>query len=204
MEIALIQRFVLLLGHPTYAMTVVVFLMLLSGGAGSVASKNWLRKTLSVQAVPGEIVGTVTLYVLFLHTLPGFLVALPFTAKLMLTGALLVPPGLLMGMPFPIGLREIATVGNGLTAETSEKFTAPVARNSAIEWVWPLNAASSVLGLVLTIVVALHFELDATLGGTAGVYFAAAVLNLRWQRKRWDRGLSRRDSCWTGRSSVDI
>jgi len=34
-EIAFIQRFVLFLGHPTYALTVVIFLMLLSSGAGS-------------------------------------------------------------------------------------------------------------------------------------------------------------------------
>ena len=37
-EITLIQRLVLFLGHPIYAMTVVVFLMLLSSGAGSMAS----------------------------------------------------------------------------------------------------------------------------------------------------------------------
>ena len=41
-EIAFIQRFVLFLGHPTYALTVVVFLMLLSSGAGSVVSRRWI------------------------------------------------------------------------------------------------------------------------------------------------------------------
>src|SRR5213075_3080162 len=40
-EIAFIQRFVLFLGHPTYALTVVVFLLLLSSGIGSVVSRNW-------------------------------------------------------------------------------------------------------------------------------------------------------------------
>src|ERR1022692_1560833 len=33
-EIAFIQRFVLFLGHPTYALTVVIFLLMLSSGAG--------------------------------------------------------------------------------------------------------------------------------------------------------------------------
>src|SRR4029450_1509176 len=42
-EIAFIQRFVLFLGHPTYALTVVIFLMLLSSGAGSLLSRRWLR-----------------------------------------------------------------------------------------------------------------------------------------------------------------
>ena len=40
-EIAFIQRFVLFLGNPTYALTVVVFLMLLSSGLGSVLSRRW-------------------------------------------------------------------------------------------------------------------------------------------------------------------
>ena len=44
-EIAFIQRFVLFLGHPVYALTVVVFLLLLSSGAGSMVSAagGWLR-----------------------------------------------------------------------------------------------------------------------------------------------------------------
>ena len=45
LKIALIQRFVLFLGHPTYALTVVVFLMLLSSGIGSFASRR--RRTRS-------------------------------------------------------------------------------------------------------------------------------------------------------------
>src|SRR5207249_710138 len=43
-EIAFIQRFVLFLGHPTYALTVVIFLLLLSSGAGSLVSRRWLKE----------------------------------------------------------------------------------------------------------------------------------------------------------------
>jgi hypothetical protein len=44
-EIAFIQRFVLFLGHPTYALTVVIFLLMLSSGAGSLCSRRWLPRT---------------------------------------------------------------------------------------------------------------------------------------------------------------
>ena len=44
-EIAFIQRFVLFLGHPTYALTVVIFLLMLSSGAGSLLSRRWLTRT---------------------------------------------------------------------------------------------------------------------------------------------------------------
>jgi hypothetical protein len=181
-EIALIQRFVLFLGHPTYAMTVVVFLMMLSGGAGSVASKYWLNGILKIQAVLGAIIGLVMLYVLLLHSVLGTLVALPFAGKLLLSGVLLVPLGFLMGMPFPTGLRQIAIEEGILQPESS-----PAAARSTIEWAWALNAASSVLGSALAIVIALHFGLDATLGSAAGAYLAAAALTLPRQKSRIDQ-----------------
>src|SRR5262249_1346520 len=43
-EIVFIQRFVLFLGHPTYALTVVIFLLMLSSGAGSLCSRIWLPR----------------------------------------------------------------------------------------------------------------------------------------------------------------
>ena len=39
-QVALIQNFVLLLGHPTYALTVIVFSMLISSGVGSFFSRR--------------------------------------------------------------------------------------------------------------------------------------------------------------------
>jgi hypothetical protein len=180
-EIALIQRFVLFLGHPTYAMTVVVFLMLLSGGAGSFASKYWLKETLRVRAVLGAIVGLVTLYAFLLHTVLGALVALPFVEKVALSAMLLVPLGFLMGMPFPAGLREIAGQDGAFSKESTAR------ESDTIEWAWAMNAASGVLGSVLAIVLALHFGLNATMGCAAGTYLAAAALTLLWQRPRVNR-----------------
>ena len=42
-EVALIQKFVLFLGHPTYALTVVIFSLLVSSGVGSFASRRVIR-----------------------------------------------------------------------------------------------------------------------------------------------------------------
>ncbi len=173
-EIALIQRFVLFLGHPTYAMTVVVFLMLLSGGMGSFASKYWLNGRLRVRAVLGAIILLVTVYSFLLQNVLGALVGLPFPEKLLLCAMLLVPLGFLMGMPFPAGLREIAGQYRAISGESA------ATDDSTIEWAWAMNAASSVLGSVLAIVLALHFGLNATLGFAAGTYFAAAALTLLW------------------------
>src|SRR5215469_10846685 len=55
-EIAFIQRFVLFLGHPTYALTVVIFLMLLSSGGGSLVSRRWRLRTRHFYLLRGVLV----------------------------------------------------------------------------------------------------------------------------------------------------
>src|SRR5207302_7919967 len=108
-EIAFIQRFVLFLGHPTYALTVVIFLMLLSSGAGSLASRKWLSDPARIRLPLVLIAAIVVVYVVFLPKLLIALVGLPFIAKLAVSGTLLGPLGFAMGMPFPTGLRWLAS-----------------------------------------------------------------------------------------------
>lgn len=172
-EIALIQRFVLFLGHPTYALTVVVFLMLLASGTGSALSRRLLVRTRLVRPVLGAIALLVVAYIFTLPHLLGALIGLPFPAKLVISGVLLAPLGFIMGMPFPTGLRQIA-------GETLPAASPAQANLSAIEWAWAMNAASSVLGSVLAMVVAIELGLSAALAGGAAAYVAAMLLTFTW------------------------
>jgi len=156
-EISLIQRFVLFLGHPTYALTVVVFLLLLSSGAGSVVSR---RPSIGILAA--AIAGLILLWVFLLPALLSAAVGLSFPIKLLISAAVLVPLGFLMGMPFPTGLK--------LLAEN---------RSATVEWAWAMNAAASVLGSVTAIVIAIHFGLTITLSCAALAYGMAGM----WSRK---------------------
>jgi hypothetical protein len=160
-EIAFIQRFVLFLGHPTYALTVVVFLLLLSSGAGSLLSRRWLHETQRAWLPLLIIVAVLLLYVFVLPTILNALVGLPFVGKLAISAILLAPLGLAMGMPFPTGLRALAAIGSG---------------DSSIEWAWAMNAASSVLGSVLAMVIAIQFGLNVTLACGAAAYLISAGL----------------------------
>ena len=108
--------------------------------------------------VLGLIAGLVLLNVVLLPRLLPAGVGLPFPVKLLISGGILLPLGFLMGMPFPTGLRRVATV----------------------EWAWALNAAASVLGSVLAMVIAIHFGLTITLLCAAAAYLLAAF---------WSRGL---------------
>ena len=175
-EIAFIQRFVLFLGHPTYALTVVIFLLLLASGAGSLFSRLWLAQTERAWLPLILIVATVLIYVFFLPSRLAALVGLPFGARLLITGIILIPLGFVMGMPFPTGLRALADPtlgeqGEGWGTPDSEKVT-----DSAVEWAWAMNAAASVLGSVLAMVIAIQFGLTVTLGCGAMAYALALLL----------------------------
>jgi len=164
-EIAFIQRFVLFLGNPTYALTVVIFLMLLSSGGGSLLSRRWLGQPTRVVLAMAFIVAALVLYVFILPGLLGALVGLPFAEKLVITGLLLVPLGVAMGMPFPSGLRALSPDSN----DSGKK-------HGAVEWAWAMNAASSVLGSVLAMVIAIQFGLNITLACGAVAYVLAMLL----------------------------
>jgi hypothetical protein len=165
-EISLIQRFVLFLGHPTYALTVVVFLLLLSSGAGSVAARRWIIDSGNMRYLLAFVCGLILLYVVILPSLLGMAVGQPFIVKLLVSAILLVPLGFLMGMPFPAGLKSVAESGK-----------------STVEWAWAMNAAASVLGSVSAMVIAIHFGLTITLACAALAYLLAAVFSRTWKNQ---------------------
>ncbi|HEV8491929.1 MAG TPA: hypothetical protein VGR76_06650, partial [Candidatus Angelobacter sp.] len=158
-EISLIQRFVLFLGHPTYALTVVVFLLLLSSGAGSVAARHRITSGGKVLPLLGLISAFIVGNVVLLPWLLSAGVGLPFAIKLLISAMVLAPLGFLMGMPFPTGLRLVKTV----------------------EWAWALNAAASVLGSVMAMIIAIHFGLTVTLLCAAVAYLLAAACSRTWR-----------------------
>ncbi len=168
-EIAFIQRFVLFLGHPTYALTVVIFLLMVSSGAGSLFSRRFLPRP-EMGWIPLLLVlAVLLLYVFFLPGRLAALVGLPMIYKRMICGVLLVPLGFLMGMPFPTGLRALAS-------SDSQSPAGEDSADNAVEWAWAMNAAASVLGSVLAMVIAIQFGLTVTLVCGAVAYLLALAV----------------------------
>ncbi len=168
-EIAFIQRFVLFLGHPTYALTVVIFLLMLSSGAGSLMSRRWLLHT-ELAWIPIVLaIIALAAHVCFLpHVLTAW-VGLGLGYRMAISGMLLVPVGFVMGMPFPTGLRALgAGPGFNVPGKMSRE-------DNAVEWAWAMNAAASVLGSVLAMVIAIEFGLTVTLACGAAAYFLALL-----------------------------
>lgn len=157
-QVSLIQKFVLLLGHPTYALTVIIFSMLISSGLGSFYSKRIVNNN-------AERLRIVLLLIVILVPVLGFFAGLvsdlgpawPLPLKMAVSVLLIAPLGFLMGIPFPTGLG---------TLESWEK--------SAVRWGWSMNAASSVLGSALAIFFAIYLGLYQTLVLGGLLYLVAA------------------------------
>ncbi len=157
-EVALIQKFVLFLGQPVYALTVVIFSMLVSSGLGSAFSRQFIgrREDRLIKALGGIALLAALLGLLVSQTLSAML-WLPIQLKIVLTIAMIAPLGFVMGMPFPTALRRL------------EEWHAP-----SVRWAWSLNAASSVLGSVGALMCAIYLGLVETLI-IGGLFYLAAL-----------------------------
>jgi hypothetical protein len=156
-QVALIQRFVLFLGHPTYALTVVIFSMLISSGVGSYFSRrHGAERWPSVLVV---VAAAVVLLALAVIPVNAYGVGWPLWLKIPLSVVLIAPAGFVMGMPFPLGLAWL------------EQRHKP-----SVRWAWSLNAASSVLGSASSMFFALYLGLFQTLLLGAVLYLCAAAI----------------------------
>ena len=160
-EVALLQRFVLLLGHPVYSLTVTLFSLLLGTGLGSVLSRRIadanVRRWAAIACVAVAAVA-----LLWGNALPWIVqaaIAWPLPLRIALAVALMTPAGMVMGVPLPSGVRLLATSQPRLVA-----------------WAWGMNGALSVLGATLAVFIAMNWGFSATLGCGAAIYGCAALL----------------------------
>jgi hypothetical protein len=170
-EIALLQRLTVFLGHPTYSLVVLLFTILLSSGAGSYVAQivggdcPSRRDIMLVLAVP---LAVGTLGFAALRAAPAF-ESLGMAASILLAVACLAPMGLFMGMAFPIGMKNALAAHPRLSP-----------------WLWGLNGAASVMATVLAVILAMSFGISASFL-TGVIIYAAAVLAFLAMRRRSHR-----------------
>ncbi len=153
-EIPLLQRFILFLGHPAYAMATVLFALLLFSGLGSLLSRRVpLGPVLLL--LPALVAG----YAMGLPLLFQATLSTPLAVRLIVAVVALVPLGLLMGMPFPKGL-------------TLLEQRAP----TLVAWAWGVNGATSVVASILATLLALSFGFSTALALGAACYIGTWIL----------------------------
>ena len=166
-EITFILRFVLFLGHPTYALTVVIFLMLLASGLGSFVSRRWILGARSAWIPLVLIAALLAVYAGLLTPIFNLFMGSPILVRLGISAVLLLPLGFVMGIPFPSGLRALA--------RRSLPNPGQEGNENPLEWAWAMNAGASVLGSVLAIFIAIQFGLKATLLCGSAAYLCALL-----------------------------
>ena len=161
-EVAFVQQFVLFLGNPVYALTVVIFVMLAASGLGAL----WGRRHYACGGMRWVVTAIEAAVGLYLWQLSGWLgawVGLPLAGRILITAGLLAPLAFLQGLPFPAGIRWLAASGPEVVA-----------------WAWAVNAAASVLGSVLAMLIAIHWGMSWALAAGGGAYLAAGLLTFRF------------------------
>lgn len=162
MEVAFIQKFVLFLSHPLYAVAVVLCAFLVFAAAGSWLAGHWQGgKWQTANKVTLAVIALGALALLYLAILPHLfhaLIHLPDAAKIMISVALIAPLALCMGVPFPTGMMRLA--------DTHEQ---------AIPWAWAINGFASVVGAVLATLLAIHLGFAAVILLAALIYAIACV-----------------------------
>lgn len=166
-EIAFIQGFVLFLGHPIYAVAVVLAGFLTFAGIGSGAAPGFSARIAAgpfsrltpIGAAVLAVAAIALVYVLVLPTLFAGLMGLYEGGRIALSLILIAPLGFFMGMPFPLGLARVSTHVPEL-----------------VPWAWGVSGCFSVISAILATILAIHLGFTAVVAMAAILYLAAGVI----------------------------
>lgn len=155
-ELALVQRTALTLGHPTWSVSVTLFSLLLWSAVGSAYAVRLGRGAAILLAVA----------ILLLAFVPAgaLLLRLPFFVRVVAIVLIIAPLGIAMGTFFPNGIRAVSTRGPSVTA-----------------WAQASNACASVVTSLLTPMLAMLFGFRVVLLIALGLYAVAVLLAPRLQ-----------------------
>jgi spermidine synthase len=168
-EIPILQRLVLFLGHPVYSLAVGLFSLLLFCGVGSLVSERLIRQPASAAPWLGAaIVGVSLLYAAGLPVLVSQALDLAPIARVVITVIILAPIALLLGMAYPVGIR--------ILREYDERL---------VPWAWGLNGATSVVASVSAVFVGAQAGFTwALLIGSATYALGFLILTLTVSARR--------------------
>ena len=163
-EISQVQRLAVFLGHPAYSLSVVLFSILLSSGAGSLSTGR-IRTDRDALA---RIVALVLVLVAFGAITPAAIRQFESGStlvRILVSVSILLPLGFVMGMAFPIGMAR---------ALREAPAMAP--------WLWGVNGAASVCASVVSVVIAIGAGISASFWAGVACYLVALAAFSRHAR----------------------
>jgi hypothetical protein len=164
-EISMLQRLALLLSYPVYSLAVTLAALLVFSGCGSLLAGRLGSGAQSRRPAWtfGGLAGLGALYAWLLPALSSWALPLSLPVRIVLAVLLLLPVGLLLGVPFPLGIKRLG-----------------LEQVRLIPWAWASNGGASVLGSALAMLIALHWGFTAVLLVGTSCYLLAWLLFHRW------------------------
>jgi hypothetical protein len=161
-EIGIIQRVSLFLGHPVYGLAIGLFSIILSTGIGSLISEL-LRLDTAAKLVAWSVslCALVILLSLWFPAVVGAFEGHSLLVRVVVSLAAIVPSGLLMGFGFPTGMRLANMVDTRPTP-----------------WFWAINGSVGVLAASIAVGTSIAFSINASLWIGAGCYLLLAPVSI--------------------------
>jgi len=166
-ELALLQKLILLLGNPTMTFAILLFTILIASGIGSLTSTRLVKSnTRNLAFLIAGVIGFGLFYAVTIPNLVYLVISESFEIKALISVGLLFPIGFLMGMPLPTAMRLI-------------KSYSP----RHVPWMWAINGAFSVFGAVLSVVIGILYGASYAITLGSVIYVIALVTALSWKKK---------------------
>jgi hypothetical protein len=166
-EISFVQKYVLLLGYPTYSLSVTLFSLLVFAAAGAATSRRWRdavpRFLLALLAATALLV---LAEIALLPVLRERLLGAPLALRIAATAAMQLPLGFCLGMYFPTGLELL-------------RRRAP----ALVPWAWAVNGVASVASAVLAVLLAMAIGFTGVALVAVAIYAVGVLALLRVLRR---------------------
>ncbi len=155
-EIALLQKFGLFLGHPNFSLSVVLAVLLFSSGIGSLFSQSILSFLGGVRSAALLLAALIAFERFLVFPLLSDLIVWSWLLKVLLVTLLIAPLGLVLGVFLPTGLDQLK--------RSAADFT---------PWAWGINGIFSVLAPLLSVAFSLTWGINALFLAAIPIYLAA-------------------------------
>ena len=156
-EITLMQKLVLFLGHPLYSITVTLFSMLVFAGIGSMLSNRWFHSPTSwAWVVPIGLAVLLGLFILLSPAMVAAWIGWPTAVRIFVCIVILAPISLLLGVPFAYGIRLL------------NRFNPTV-----VPWAWAVNGSMTVIGSITAVILSMNLGFNAVMITAVLIYFLA-------------------------------
>jgi spermine/spermidine synthase len=182
LEVTFIQKFLLLLGTPIMALTVILFTILLSSGIGSYISGRIFRARphrAVLTSIP-ILAGIIIIYFLYLHNVIEDTISMELQYRIALTFGLLFPAGFLMGFQFPslIKMASLIALQNKNKVVVFQYDNYPDSKNNNTTLLWGINIVASIIGTVLAAILAMIIGFNGNLLIGLCMYLGAGMCAL--------------------------